>query len=219
MIGGVTMAGHYRSERLPVRIPPYAAGAAFSGALVLGCIAAAIVSFQIAVSAALVRLAEDRVEQRAQATLNPYEIGRPCYERARRMDPGHWMPYLELGNLERSRAFWVRDPEYKAELARLALEHYQKALARNPYDMNVVYGIGRCWYILGEEEKSLEYLRRAVAHWPSNVFYSLQLGIQLREMGRYEEALEALRHAHRAGGWNDPQVQSNLRAVERLLRE
>ena len=113
----------------------------------------------------------------------------------------------------------ILDPDYRRETFEEALALYEQAYQRNPYDMNVVYGLGRCWFHLGEEEKSLDYLRRAVEHWPSNVYYSMQLGLQLRQMGRNEEALEALEHARRAGGWADPLINPRLRENIRQLQE
>jgi O-antigen ligase len=207
LIAGVTMGSRYRVEDIKTRTLPLWC----FGGLSLGAAVLAVLAFQVTVSGAFVRFAEDKIEEIDLLQANPYAEIESDLRAAMRVNQADWLAYLEMGNLTRRRAHFFRDVEYREEKYREALDHYHEAYSRNPYDMNVVYGIGRTWYMLGDGEKSLEYLNRATAHAPNNVFYHRELGRQLREMERYEEALAAFTQAHRAGGWDDPVVQRNLR--------
>lgn len=218
MVGGITFAGLYRENGLTLRPLPLRAWIAISsvglGLSALGM----IVALQVAVSGAIVRLAEDRVENVDLRKPSPYAAIERDLQRAIRIDPGNWMPYLEVGNIYRRRAFWVRDPEYRAELAESAYKYYRKAYERNPYDMNVVYGIARSYFLKGDHETSYIYLRRTVDHWPANIFYTRQLGIQLRADGRFEEALAVFIEARRHGGWDDPVITGNIRWLQQQIQ-
>ncbi len=217
LFGGVTMGGLFAAGTLKSRTVPFPVWGT-AGVVALALVTAGGVrSFQAAASGAWTRLGEEKVQHIDLRTMTLYEDARTDFKRAAWIDPAHWLPYLELGDIARRQAFWIRDADYKEEKTREALMYYERAYRRNPLDMNVVYGLGRCWYLLGEEEKSLEYLRHTVDFWPSNLFYAKQLGLQLREMGRLEEALDAFRHARTMGP--DPVVETQIRSLERQLQQ
>lgn len=215
LIGGVAMAGFYRTGALTARPLPRAVGVSGGIGLALASLWAAMISFQIGMSGALVRLAEDRAEHINLLSPNLYDEAIALNERARRIDPSCWVPYAQLGDIHRSRAKWLIDPETRRQQVERALALYEQAYARNRYDMHVVFGIAYSWIMLGDEEKALNYLRRTVEHWPANVYYIRHLGLHLRRMGHYEEALDVFRKA----GGRDPESQSNARQLEQLLRE
>ena len=217
LFGGVTMGGLFASGVLKARAVPFSVWATTGGAALLLVLGGALFSLQAAASGAWTRLGEEKMSDIDPRSLILFENARKDFNRAARIDPAFWLPHLELGDLARRQAFWIRDPEYRAEKAQEALAHYRRAYELNPYDMNVVYGLGRSLFMLGEEEKSLEYLRRAAAFWPTNLFYAKQLGLQLREMGRLEEALVAFQQARDIDP-SDPVVQTNIRLLERDLR-
>ncbi len=139
-----------------------------------------------------------------------------AYASAARIDPGHWEPHLKLADLYRIRAHWERDPEYKRAHAGKALDHYQKTLDRNSGEMDAVFGIGTTWDLLGEGDRSVKYMRQASAYAPNNLYYATQLGLQLRQMGRIEEALDVFRDAQRIDP-HDRVVRINIRTLERAL--
>ncbi len=216
LFGGVTMGGLFASGALKARKPSLFVWMPVAALAGVACLVAAVLSLQAGVSGALVRVGEEKVSRINLHTMRLYDEARADFTRAARIDPSYWLAHLELGDLARREAFWIRDPEYREEKVREALAHYKRAYAHNPLDMNVVYGIGRSWFMAGEEEKSLDYLRRTVEYWPSNMFYARQLGLQLRQMGRLEEALAAFEYARTIDS-RDPVVQLNIRLIQRDL--
>lgn len=217
LFGGVTMGGLFSSGNLKVRAVPFAVWGLVGALAGLAVLVSALVSLQFTASAALVRLGEAKEPQVDVRSMTIEERARSNYKRAARMDSSNWVPHLELGDIARREAFWIRDPVYREEKAREALAHYQRARELNAFDMNVVYGIGRCWLLLGDREKSLDYLQRAVDNWPTNLFYARQLGLQLREAGRLEEAL-AVFHTARRLAPQDTMVLTNIRLLEQQLQ-
>ncbi len=217
LFGGVTMGCLFADRELKARSAPLLLVRTACGVAVLMALWAGAVSFQAAASGAWTRLGEDKAERVDLRTMTLLNEAESYFLRAVWIDPANWLPYLELGDATRRRAFWILDPEYKEEKAREALAWYEKAYERNLLDMNVVYGMGRCWFMLGDEEQSLAYLRRTTEYWPANFFYIKQLGLQLRQMGRTEEARDAFLKA-RAIDSADPVVRTNLRLLEEELQ-
>lgn len=142
------------------------------------------------------------------------------YARAIRWDGGNAQPHLGLGHLKSTQAIWLRDPDPDAEraeksrLANEAIGHYRRALRLNPLDMSAVLGLARAYNAIGDREAALEEYRRAAAFQRRHVFYREQLGIQLRRMGRDDEALEVFRSAVADGIATDVS-HLNIRALER----
>ncbi|HOW98751.1 MAG TPA: tetratricopeptide repeat protein, partial [Kiritimatiellia bacterium] len=131
------------------------------------------------------------------------------------VDRANWRPWLSLGHLHRTRAFWALDPEDKAREAALAFECYEGAAARNPLDMMVRFGIARTYSAQGQPEQALEILRDINRMDRNNMFFMPQLGLQLRNMGRDEEALAVFREA--ANRWSNEMIAINIRLLERRL--
>lgn len=139
------------------------------------------------------------------------------FQKACWVDPGNWRPYTGLGHTYRTRGFWDLDADRKKENAEQALSFYEQALARNPLDMMTLYGLSRTYELLGDQEKALELLRDINARDRLNPFYTGQLGLQLRNMGRYEEALDVFREA--ADRWGSEMAVINIRLLEHKLAE
>jgi O-antigen ligase len=143
-----------------------------------------------------------------------------AYEKAIRWDGWNWRPHLGLGHLKSVQAVWFRDPdpaverEGKLQLTGQAAEHYQQALRRNPGDMAAVLGLARTFRAAGDSEAALEQFRRAASYQHRHVFYREQFGIQLRQMGRDDEALEVFRR-NVADGVASDVSDLNIRALER----
>ncbi len=219
LFGGVTMGGLCRSDLISTHALPAKARWWLYVPLLMLTGWALLVSLQYAVAGSLVRLAEDDVENVNLLASDPYGVAERKYRMAARIDPGFWEPHLHLGDLQRRRAFWIREPELKEQKLQQALAYYYRAHALNPYDMNPVYGLGRTHFLLGNEELSLQYLRRTVEHAPMFTFFHIQFGLQLRQMGYYEEALEMFTRARRAGAGREPVVRSNIRWLNQQLRD
>lgn len=211
LFAGVVMASLYASGDLKSRKVTPAGWALISVPLVLLSIIATGMSAQMAASDILMRRAE---EDRKKLDWNAAEV---LYGRAARLDPGNWLTHLELGNLYRRRGFWSLDQEYREQRLQQAITAFERALALNPQDMHAVYGLGKAYYQLGDEERSLELLRQAADYWRYDAFFPVQLGLQLRQMRRYEEALEVFLEARTFS--DDPLIDNNIRALRRLIRE
>ena len=218
MVGGVTFALCHRAGLLRERTLSLSSRLVL--AVAVGGLAAwsAFAAFQVGTTGALVRLAEDDLEAIDLLHEDPYHAARRKYEMAQRIDRGNWLAARGLGDIARSQATWLRDPERRRQRVEAALAYYQSAYARNPNDMNVVFGIGRSWHLLGDDEQALKYMRRTVEHWPSNIFYSHQLALQLRRMGYLDEALEVVEVAWRHEGWRDPGMHQLRRTLREELR-
>jgi len=122
-----------------------------------------------------------------------------AYRKAIRWDGWNWKPHVGLGNLKATQAMWLRDPDLAAEkeirkrLAEEAAGHFREAQARNSRDMEVEFGWARALNAVGDRDGALEHFRRAAAYQRRHVFYREQLGVQLRQMGRDQEALDVFR--------------------------
>ena len=156
----------------------------------------------------------------AAAAESEYAKAEDAYRRAIRWNPRNWQPWLGLGNLKSTQGFWYRAPDAEAQaqgrraLADAAREAYTEAARLNPGDMNVEYGLARAENAAGNPEAALEHCRRAAAYQHKHVFYREQLGLQLKLMGREDEALEVFRQNIADGvGWETSHL--NVRILER----
>ncbi len=151
-----------------------------------------------------------------------WDAAAAAYRRAHRWDPGNWQPLLGLGHVRSVQSLWLRDPDPAAEQAerrRLADEaagYYRRTLELNPGEMAAMAGLGRAENAVGDREGALGHFRTAAAYQRRHIFYREQLGIQLRGMGRDQEALEVFRQNVADGVASDISTL-NIRALERKL--
>ena len=137
------------------------------------------------------------------------------FNKAMIIDPGNWRPYLSKAHILRVQSFWNFDAEAKVRQARDSVTLYEKALARNPCDLEAVFGLSKAYNVLDEQAKALDCLRRAAVADPEHLFYASHLGLQFRRMGRDQEALDVFRKA--AAKWNNEMVTLNIKALEEKL--
>lgn len=148
------------------------------------------------------------------------ETAEAGYLKAIAWDAGNWQPYLGLGNLRATQAMWYRNPDFATERAdkkRLAAEasaYFESAIKRNPAEMAAVFGLARAYNVIGKSEEALEQYRRAATYQRRHVFYREQLGIQLRRMGRDDEALQIFRQNLADKAHTDVSLL-NIRSLER----
>ncbi len=76
-------------------------------------------------------------------------------------------------------------------------------------DADTIFALGRVHHGLGEQEKALEFFRRAARREPGNLLFRTALGDQLLSMGRFAEA-DACYREHLAGD-ADPTSQAVAR--------
>jgi len=117
------------------------------------------------------------------------------FQKAIRWSPDNWRAHIGMAHLLRSRSFWVRDPQLKSEWIRTSRYHYEQALRLNPWEADSYYGLSGLAKQEGDKESALKYRRLTVERVPRHTFYLNELGLQLREMGMYQEAYEAFRQS------------------------
>lgn len=211
LVAGVLMAALYSSTVLKAK--PLSAGSArlIFGGVTLALLVFALLTAQVFFSYGFHLLGEQR---RENLELDEAE---GLFQRARRIDSANWRPYLGLAHIYQTRSFWDLDTDAKREDAQKALLLYEQALERNPLDAEALFGLAKVYNTIGDAERALEYMQQAVRKNPSHVFYHSHLGLQLRRMGRYEEALAVFSDA--ATRWNTDMIRINVRFLKEKVAE
>lgn len=211
MIAGVTAAGLFSSGL-------FGAVAPGTRRYRFACAVAALVSLLLIVAAAqaVASYAYNRRGDARRVTL-AYGAARDDYLLAIRLDAWNGQPYLGMANLLSARSFWNLDREARAAGAREAEGYYREALARNPYETSALLGLGKLYATMGEQEKSLAVLEDLVAKVPYHQLHLAELGLRLREMGRYEEALARFLEASRIG--SAEMIDINIRWLQEKIAE
>ena len=209
LVAGTTAACLYSSGRWKPRVLKSPVWMVVYGGGVLASLVLAFATVQVFVSYGLHHVGEQRREQFQMPQANG------LFDKAIAIDPGNWRPYMSKAHVFMAQSFWNFDAEAKTRQARDAVTLYEKALARNPYDLEAVFGLGKAYNVLGEPEQALDCLRKAAAADPEHLFYASHLGLQLRRMGRDQEALEVFRKA--AAKWNNEMVLLNIKALEEKM--
>ncbi len=146
-----------------------------------------------------------------------YGAARSDYERSIRIDDRNWSPYLGLGHLLLTQNFWNRDAESRKAGTREAEAFYRESLARNPLETAALLGLGKLYAVTGDQEKCLAALEDLVAKVPFDSVYLTELGLQLRWMGRYREALSRFQEASRIE--DVEMIRINIRLMEEKIAE
>ena len=107
--------------------------------------------------------------------------------------------------------------ESKGDL-RTALRNFDKTLIYNPSDLEACRRSADIMVSLGEKERAVEMLKKAVALDPARGDINLQLGILLREVGNLKDAEKALELAQKTGA-PQPECDRELAVVYRELSE
>lgn len=120
------------------------------------------------------------------------------YLRACRWSPWYAEPRVGLGDLARSRTFWLRAAEPKQAAAAEAQRWYDEAARLNPWDPDAPFGRSRLLRHLGRADEALAGLGEIVQRNPYHAYYLAQWGVALFDAGRPAEALEAFRRSQAA---------------------
>jgi len=209
MIAGITMAGLYAAGDLRERRMTGVPGYFLWGSAAAITLMFALITVQVFFSYGFHLLGEwDREELKLPQAEQRFRY-------AMRFDRSNWSPYLGMGHIYQTKSFWNFDDREKQEQARNALVWYEQAQKRNSYDMEVMFGLAKIYNAMGDKEKALEMLRRAVKYEPRHLFYAKHLGLQLRRMGRYQEALEVFQDANRR--WNSEMIDINIKYLKKKL--
>ena len=156
-----------------------------------------------------------------------YERAESLEKRALRLDPGIWHAWSALGQIYQTRSFWSPDEQQKQRDIRQSARCYREALRGNARDMDNVYGLAMSELAVGRQAQGLRLLRAAADRHTFNQSYRTQLGLQLRQAGRYAEALAEFKKAERLGStsmirmnlkWLNEQVKGRPAAVKQAPR-
>ena len=143
------------------------------------------------------------------------EQAQQAYKTALRVEPRNWQAHLGLGHVWGSQAFWNRDAETRTQQVQLAKASYQQAMARNKWETQASFGLSRMYNVEGQTAQALELLQGAAARMPFHRDLQAQLGLQLRRMGRYQEALEVFQQVRKLGP--SEMADLNIQSLKRLL--
>ena len=211
LVAGIVMASLYSSGELKARsLPSWGTWPAWGGAAAILVLLAAQ-TVRVFLSYGFHLIGEQRRE------LLRWDDAERMLQWSRRVDGRNWRPYLGLGHLYQSRSFWDLDADAKRERAREAKAFYEQSVAKNPFDAEGLFGLAKVHNTLGEDERALEYMRESVRRNPRHLFYVSHLGLQLRRMGRYEEALAIFRDAR--DRWGSDMIDINIRFLQEKLAE
>lgn len=137
------------------------------------------------------------------------------YRTAIKIEPRNGSAHRGLGQCLSVQAYWNLDRDTKRTQAEEARAEFQRALEVNPWDTAALFSIGRVYNILGDSNRALESMRELVKRVPHHRDYWLELGLQLRSMQKYEEALEVFERVRTMQ--NSEQVELNIRFLRRKL--
>ncbi len=180
-------------------------GAALSCLLMLGLTIRAVASYAFVLKGDAARevFEMDRAQSR--------------YEWALRMAPANWNAHLGLGQSWGAMAFWNRDPESRAGQIERAMAHYQHAREGNAWDTDAQFGLSRMYNAQGQTDSALQVLQHLVSQAPHHRDFQVQLGLQLRQMGRDKESLEVFRKVRSLGPSETADL--NIQSLTRKIQE
>ncbi len=205
---GVTLAllcsgGHLSSPRWVERL-----GRRASWFAIVPMLLALIAGRSIASYAYALRGDFDRAALRNEAAAS-------AYKRAIRIQPSNGTAHRGLGYLRSAESYWNRDPESRQAQIEEGLAAFEHALRTNPLDLDSAFGRSQLLMRKGEPDKALALMRELVRLAPHHRDYWIELGLQLRSLRRYEDALEAFQRARSYG--NTEQIELNLRFLRGRL--
>ncbi|MEM8997337.1 MAG: tetratricopeptide repeat protein, partial [Acidobacteriota bacterium] len=97
-----------------------------------------------------------------------------------------------------------------------AADLYERILAQQPDDINVMTDLGACYRNMGQPDKALEFFSRVAeldaGHWQSRYNQVLVLAFDLRDLPRAQTALDELRALQPT----NPDVLRLVQEVEKL---
>lgn len=134
-----------------------------------------------------------------------------------RLDAGNWYAAETLGDICQFRARWGQDQQQRKMDAAGAVHWFDLAVRGNRSNMGSRYKLGLSLVDAGKVEEGLQHMRQAADNNPLNVEFCSQLGLQLRLMGRYAEALAEFRKAGAIQG--SPMIDANLTWLEKQVAE
>jgi O-antigen ligase/Flp pilus assembly protein TadD len=206
---GICAAALHADGEFRNRLPGMKAGriVAWTGAAV--CAVMAVLIARASVAHVILRSAD------AAADLHHYDRAEQLYRRAGAWDGRHWHPPAGLARVAKNRAAFAPDAtdEQRARWLAEAEALYLKADRRNPWEPAIPHGLSEIYQQTDRPEEALACFDRLVRNQPRRTFFHVRHGVQLRRMGRLDEAEAALKKALALERRN-PEARLYLRAIE-----
>lgn len=150
----------------------------------------------------------------SQAALR-YDAAARDYKKAIRILPSNGAAHRALGFLRSAESYWNRDPDSLRVQVDEGLAAFARAREINPLDLDSAFGMSHMRVRINEPEKAVSIMQELVRLAPHHRDYWVELGLQLRSLRRYEEALAAFERAQAYG--NTEQIALNLQFLRRRL--
>jgi tetratricopeptide (TPR) repeat protein len=193
LVSGVAVSGWSSASRAAAsRAWPRGVSYAVALAGLLAVIAASVFTLRSWMSW---RLNELGAVRRAELAA---DAAKAAFEASCAWAPWYAEPLVGLGDLARTRTFWLRDPVEKQAAAAEALDFYAEAERLNPWEPDARFGRSRVLRHLGRTEEALAALADIVTRMPHHAYYLAQWGVALSDAGRYAEALSAFQRSQAA---------------------
>lgn len=210
LFGGVVMGSLYTSEAIKPMTVPYRARKPLFITAGLGALLLATLAAQAYAGYGFHRLGEkawDRLRLSRAERL---------FRLSAKVDPGFWRAYQGLGHVLRTRAIWDLDDARKRDFCHRALDAYDRAWRLNRWDVETRYAMATVYNKVGDKERALELMREVITIHPTHLFYRNRLALQLRQMGRYQEALNEFKDIQKR--WGTSMAGLNIRYLEEELK-
>jgi len=136
-------------------------------------------------------------------------------------DPKSWVPYTRLGDIYRTKSQWANrtNPEHCKQFANIALEYYAAARTLNPLNPDVPAGMGRCYELLGENDKALREYQHAVDLDPNNGFVVACLATFHRNLGENVQALALYKRSWLLNAYTGKMAWYNMQDLKEAAGE
>jgi O-antigen ligase len=127
-----------------------------------------------------------------------YELALAYYDYAISLDPRSPEAQARRGDVYRTWAHWRVGPDKQAErreLARQAIEAYDRSLQLNPYQAPVLLDKAKMHEIAGNNDLARQTYQRAIEVYPTNAMAHFLLGCFFRDRGDSQRAKQAFEQA------------------------
>jgi O-antigen ligase len=128
-----------------------------------------------------------------------YDHSLARYRRAMAWDAKFPEPYADSGDIYRSQSLFrvgAEKREERLQLSRKAIEFYDRSLALNPYQSDVMLREAQLYEKVGENDRALKTYQRAIEVDPNGAPNYNHMGLFYRHIGDEPHAMEAFEKAN-----------------------
>jgi tetratricopeptide (TPR) repeat protein len=206
---GICAAALHADGEFQNRLPGWRTGRLVAWTGLTVCVLLAVLLVRASVAHIVLRRAD------AAADLHDYDQAERLYRRAAAWDGRHWHPPAGLARVAKNRAAFASEatPGERTRWLAEAEAFYRIADQRNPWEPAIPHGLSEIYQQTDRPELALACFERLVRDQPRRTFFHIRHGVQLRRMGRLDEAEAALKRALEMERRN-PEARMYLRAIE-----